>query len=225
MIQLVIFDMDGVIFEGRNFWLDLHRAMGTEQEARRLWRELGQSDYVRLSQFTVEHLWNRRPADHFWRLVHNRQLVTGISTVFAYLRTSGIKSAIVSTGPYQLAERAQELHGINLIRANRVEIDTDGKFTGKVEVQVDENRKDVVAKEIMKTLNIPPAATAMVGDTKSDAAIAKVVSFPIAYNAEDELLRKNCVAHLTAGHICDLIAILNNSPSAPLRRCFGVSST
>jgi phosphoserine phosphatase len=73
------------------------------------------------------------------------------------------------------------MYGINLIRANRVDISMDGKLTGEIEIQGDEKRKDVVTKEIMDTLNISPAVTAMIGDSGSGAAIAKLVLLAIAH--------------------------------------------
>ena len=34
MPTLICFDMDGVIFEHRNFWLELHKVFGTLEEGR-----------------------------------------------------------------------------------------------------------------------------------------------------------------------------------------------
>ncbi len=43
LIGLALFDMDGVIFEGRSFWRDLHNSYGTETAGRRLFEEYGGS--------------------------------------------------------------------------------------------------------------------------------------------------------------------------------------
>jgi len=217
MIELVIFDMDGVIFEGQNFWLDLHRAMGTEKEAWRLWRNLAKTDYVRLSRITAEKLWRHKSADGLWRLIRDRKPVAGISQVFGYLQANAIKTAVVSSGPYQLAERAQRMYGVDLIRANRLEIGADGTFTGQVEVQVDENHKDTVAQELMNALGIPADSTAMIGDSHSDAAMARVVGLPIAYDAEDKKLLKNCPVHLSRGRLSEAIRVLRDFSLRPSR--------
>lgn len=209
MIKLIILDMDGVIFEGCNFWLDLHRALGTEKQALQLWKNLSKTDYKQLSYITAKLLWRHKSADIFWRLVGNRKSVTGVSRVFEFARANAIKTAIVSTGPYQLAERAQKMYGINIIRANRLEISANGTFTGNVDVQVDENHKNEVALEIINQLGVPAKFTAMIGDSVSDASMAKVVGLPIAYDTEDEELLENCVVHIPRGHLSDVIVTLS----------------
>lgn len=182
-LQLVIFDMDGVVFEGRNFWFDLHRAMGTEKEAWHLWQTLGATDYPRLCHLTVSEIWHGRSAETFFNLIASRRYVDGIFDVVAWLRERAIRTAIVSTGAQQLAERAQRDLHFDVVRANRVLIHDNG-FAGEVEVMVDENHKDIVAREIMTSLQVDPARTAMIGDSRSDISMAASVGLPIAYNPE-----------------------------------------
>lgn len=206
-IDLVIFDMDGVIFEGRNFWLDLHRVMQTETEALRLWNTYGHSDYAQLSAITVEQLWRGQSAEPFFALIAGRRYVEGVFEVFSWLKTRGTQTAIISTGPFQLAERAQRDLHIDRILANRAEV-IDYKFTGTVEVLVDENHKDEAALRVMADFGIPAARTAMIGDTLSDARMAEVVGLPIAYDPEDPLLSAAVHTVLSAGHLRELTEIL-----------------
>jgi HAD superfamily phosphoserine phosphatase-like hydrolase len=207
-LQLVIFDMDGVVFEGRNFWLDLHRAMGTEKEAWHLWQTLGASDYKRLCTLTVQDLWRGRGAEAFFDLIASRRYVDGIFDVVAWLREHGIRTAIVSTGAHQLAERAQRDLQFDAVRANRVLIHDNG-FAGEVEVMVDENHKDMVAREIMTSLQVDAARTAMIGDSRSDISMAASVGLPIAYNPETPELAAAVRHVLPAGALrgaIDLVA-------------------
>ena len=200
MVELVLFDMDGVIFVGRNFWLDFHRRMDTERQAWELWHGLGTSDYKKLGIRTAQ-IWKNQDSQHFWELIDSRPLVPGIDEVFGFLNDHKVKTAIVSTGPYQLAERAQRLFHIDEIRANKLAIGADGRFTGEVDIQVDENDKSLAAAEIMTKLGGSYDTSAMVGDGASDAAIAKLVSLPIAYDSDDETLLKACRYRINAGQI------------------------
>jgi phosphoserine phosphatase len=149
MVKLVLFDMDGVIFDGKNFWLEFHAAMGTEKQAWQLWKGLGESAYRKLSHLTANSLWRGKSSETFLKMIWARKPVPGVDRVFAYLHDNNIRSAIVSSGPYHLAERARELFDVTEIRANKLYIDPDGKFTGEVDVQVDNNHKDIPAKELM----------------------------------------------------------------------------
>lgn len=208
--KLIIFDMDGVIFEGKNFWLELHKLMGTEKQAWQLWNGLGKKDFQELSNITAMKLWRNKSSSTFKKLINERKPAEGIDAVFAYLHANNIKSAIVSSGPYQLAERAVELFGIDVIRANKLEIGKNEYFTGNVDVQVDENNKDIPAMEIMKKLGAIPDTTAMIGDSISDSMIAKVVSLPVAYDTLDEDLLSKCKYRLKAGEISKVVGMLKS---------------
>jgi HAD superfamily phosphoserine phosphatase-like hydrolase len=208
MIELVLFDMDGVIFEGINFWLDLHKRMGTEKQAWQLWNGLGTKDYGRLSAITAKNLWRNKSSEQFWQLISERQPVENIGRVFDYLNRSNIKTAIISSGPYQLAEKAQRLFQVREIRANKLLIDGMGRFTGEVDVQVDDNHKDIPAKEVMHKLGVEFNSTAMIGDTRSDLGIANMVSLPIAYNSDDCVLLAACRYRLSAGEIDKVVDLI-----------------
>lgn len=214
MLRLVLFDMDGVIFQGKNFWLDLHRLMGTEKQAWQLWAGLGSHEYERLSALTAQRLWVGKSAKPFWELVKSRQPVPGIEQVFRYLQQRRIRSAIVSSGPHQLAERARKLFDVDEIRANRLSIGPAGTFTGEVEVQVDENRKDVPAREIMHKFEADYDSTAMIGDAFSDVAMARLVSTSIAYDSTDEKLLAASQYELKAGEMGRAVDLLERKASS-----------
>lgn len=206
--KLIIFDMDGVVFEGKNFWLELHQLMGTEKQAWQLWNGLGKTDFYQLSNITARKLWKNQSSSCFARLINERKPTKDIELVFSYLQKNNMKSAIVSSGPYQLAERAQHLFGVDVIRANKLEIGLDGTFTGNIDIQVDNNNKREPSANIMKKLGAVPETTAMIGDTASDAMIAQIVSLSIAYDSEDEYLQSKCKYSLKAGEMNKVIHLL-----------------
>lgn len=206
-VELVMFDMDGVIFEGRNFWLDLHRAMGTEAEAWRLWNAFGKRDYPYLANITVAQTWNGRDSGVFQDLVAARRYVEGAADVVAWLRRRDIRTAIISSGPYQLAERARDELGIDVIRANRVAF-AGRVFAGTVDVQVDDSCKDTAALGVMAELGVAARHTMMVGDTASDARLGGVVGCLIAYDPDSDNLARRADRVIPAGRLRDLIDIL-----------------
>jgi len=206
-IDLVIFDMDGVIFQGRNFWLDLHRALGTEAEAWRLWQTYGETDYPRLGCLTASGIWRGKSAEPLFRLVKQRRYVEGIRDVMAQLSAWCVRTAIVSSGPWHLAERARRELGIDLVFANRLAIE-NGRIAGTVEIMVDENRKDQAAQQAMAAFQVAPSRTAMVGDTAADARMAAVVGFSIAYDCDSPVLAAAARAACTAGELHRVIDIL-----------------
>lgn len=206
-IALVLFDMDGVIFEGRNFWLDLHRRFGTEREALALAQRALQSDYEWLARYTVEHLWKDRPAAPLLELVAARRYAAGISEVCLSLRAHRIMTAIVSSGPIELAERARRDLGIDEFRANRVLI-ADGRIAGAVEVAVSDPGKLRVGLDVIAQLGCTPDRTAFIGDSDSDAALAAAVALPIAYDSASEQLDRAARHHLRRGELAKLLDLI-----------------
>lgn len=204
-LALVLFDMDGVIFEGRSFWLDLHRRFGTEAEALELVPSL-RIDYERVARYTVEHLWKGRPAAPLLELVAARRYQPGVADLCAALRARGQKTAIVSSGPVELAERAQRDLGFDAIRANRVLI-ADGRIAGAGEVAVS-NAKLPVGLELIASLGATPARTAFIGDTESDASLAAAVALPIAYDSDSPALDRVARIRVARGQLATLIGRL-----------------
>jgi phosphoserine phosphatase len=196
-IEAVVFDMDGVIFEGRNFWLDLHRryfgdvSAAEEAVARHI------DDYDLLAAKIVGDMWKGRPAQPYEELVAERSYQPGVRQALAGLRRHGIKTAIVSTGPDRLAARAQRDLGIDLFRANGVEVSA-GRLTGKARIRVPELAKGEVGVEVLRELGVDPARTAAVGDSTADKALALAVGMPIAYDSNSTELSQ--VAHHRLNH-------------------------
>jgi len=205
-IQLVIFDMDGVIFEGRNFWLDLHRAYSTEEPALDLAARYLKADYQALAQFTAETLWKDRPAAPFLELVRERGYQDGVFELFDHLRQNRVKTAIVSSGPLQLALRAQLDLGIEHVRANELEI-ADGRISGRVNVGVVDSEKGRASLEVMRSAGVPPERTAAVGDGEPDVDVAAAVGFTVAYDSVSPALDRVAHLHLRKGELRRLIDV------------------
>jgi phosphoserine phosphatase len=210
-IKLVIFDMDGVIFEGRSFWLDLHRRYSTELDALDLAKRFLKHDYETLGRITTEVLWKGKSATPFLDLVRQRPYQSGVAELVEGLRQCGVMTAIVSSGPIQLAVRAQKDLGIDEIRANEVRV-VDGRVSGQLNIGVSDSDKGRVSLEVMRCLGVTPEESAAVGDTESDVTVAQVVGLTIAYDSNSAELDKLARVHLRKGELLKLLDILRQHP-------------
>lgn len=208
-IWVVIFDMDGVIFESKNFWIELHQLYGTQKEALQLADRLMTKNYKLMAEITVQSLWRGKSAEPFWDLVYKSQYQPGVKEVFNFIKACGIKTAIVSSGPLQLAKRAQRELDIDEVRANEVII-KDGVINSVVEVNVAENEKGNVGLKVIEKLGGNPAMTIFVGDNDSDIPLAKVVGVSVAYDTESEKLKRVSKYVLAYGQLLELINIIKN---------------
>lgn len=208
-IQIVIFDMDGVIFEGDNFWLDLHRKFRTATIGTRLAKKHLISNYDLLVEKVAGGLWKGKSAESYESLISLRQYHPGINEVFTFIHQKNIRSAIVSTGPYDLAVRAQKELGINKIYANRL-IVKDGIIEGNVDVMVKESEKANIGQKLVEEMGFGLSQSAFIGDTDSDIELATQVGLPIAYNSKSEILIKVCKYALNYGELNSIIKILQS---------------
>ena len=207
-IEVVLFDMDGVIFEGKNFWLDLHHAYGTAEEGVRLADDLMLRDYDELAEHVAGRLWKGRPAAAYLRLIAERRYSEGVRDVFGFLRANEVKTAIVSSGPYELALRAQADLGVDAVRANRLHIH-EGLLTGGVDLGMREADKAAVGKEVAASLGGSLRDAAFVGDSDGDVELARQAKVAIAYDTRSAALKSVEGIHvLPKGKLADLIPIL-----------------
>jgi phosphoserine phosphatase len=207
-IELIIFDMDGVIFEGRNFWLDLHRCYSTEDRALELAANYLSSNYEALAYFTAESLWKGKPAAPFLELMRERKYQDGIFALFDELRRQRVKTAIVSSGPFQLAARAQRDLGIDEVRANELEI-VDGRISGEVRIDVVDSAKARTCVDVMRSIGVEPEQTAAVGDSESDVETAETVGLAVSYDSVSPDLERIAHVRLQKGELPRLIEALD----------------
>jgi phosphoserine phosphatase len=206
-IRAVIFDMDGVLFQGRSFWLDLHREFGTDVEGLRLADRYLAGDYATLAAKVAGELWRGKSATVYESLVKRRRYQRGVSELFRFLHKRSIRTAIVSSGPDLLALRAQRDLAIDLVRANGLEV-REQKLTGKAFIRVSDAAKAEVGTEVMRELGVRASQTATVGDSESDAELAALAGLAIAYDSDSDLLTKVAQHHLPRGdllRICDIL--------------------
>lgn len=208
--QLVIFDMDGVLFEGDNFWLDLHRKFRTATVGTKLAKKYLRSNYELLVENVAGKLWKGKSAPVYEQLVADRRYHPGVREVFEFIHLNKINSAILSSGPYDLAKRAQNELGIDVIYANRLIIKNE-KIIGKVDVMVEDSEKAKIGKKLAKEMSIDLSNVTFIGDTDSDVELAIQVGLPIAYNSKSSRLKKVCKYSINYGELRNLIKILQSN--------------
>lgn len=200
--KLLILDMDGVIYRGSNFWLDFHKAMGTEDFALALWDKLSGKNYVELSKQTATH-WRGRSAAPYLQMVADRQPIWGIKKLLHQAQSQGLYIAVVSSGAWHLAARAQADYGIHEIHANKPGITPSGHFDGTVDVQVDDARKDVTVRDIQARLGITPDTTMVIGDSRADIPMVNLAAHSVGYRVKDQSIRGLFETHIDGRSIAE----------------------
>ena len=189
-IKLFIFDMDGTIFKGSNFWLELHKEYGNADEALAFYIKHELLSYPSLFEKMVKKYWKGKSAILFEEVIRTREYNYNVVNLHKLVKGLGIKTAIITSGPQMLAQRAQCEMGVNYIYANEIEV-KEGKFTGECSVVVDNNNKLEIAEKLIQDLQINWSEVGFIGDAENDIGIAGKTYLSIAYNSKSNKLERN----------------------------------
>ncbi|MBU2561936.1 MAG: HAD family phosphatase [Nanoarchaeota archaeon] len=191
--KLIVFDMDGVIFEHCNFWMELHKEFGTYKEGLELTKKYVKTDYAKLVEEVVGRLWKGKPADRYYGLVSRINYIAGVKETVSALKKKGYKTAILSSGAKDLALRAQRELGIDYIYTNELVI-KEGKVSGEFRWPVAHDRKAVVLRQWAEEHHLHLSEIIVVGDSDSDAKMMRLAGLGIAFCTDSQELRKVATA-------------------------------
>ena len=188
-IELVVFDLDGVLVESESSWQALHDAFGVDNDENFQRYLRGEIDYREFMRSDIR-LWGNAPREEIVKMLGRVQLTKGAKEAIKKLRRAGFKTAIISSGISLLADRVKDQLGIGRSYANRLLFDEDGRLTGEAEELVTLLNKNDVLKRLAASEGLEPSECAVVGDSRFDAAMFKEAGFSIAFNPKDELVRE-----------------------------------
>ncbi|MBI4148912.1 HAD family phosphatase [Candidatus Woesearchaeota archaeon] len=194
--SLICFDMDGVLFSSPNFWLGLHKRLGTYAEGKRLTEQYLHTDYQKLVEEVVGRLWKGKDAAPYFALIKESRYIWGARETLAAVKKLGIPTAIITSGPKDLALRAQKELGVDYIFANELVV-KNSIITGEFRWPIGDGTKEKVAvlRDLCAKLHLTPADVAYVGDHQNDLGVFSIVGLAIAFCSGNAELRKK--AHAT----------------------------
>ena len=119
----------------------------------------------------------------------NMPITEGVDRLMAVLKRCGYKIAILSGGFTYFGEFLQRKYGIDYVYANELEIDDNGKLTGRyVGEIVDGHRKAELLKLIAQVEKVNLAQTIAVGDGANDLPMLGEAGLGIAFHAKPRVV-------------------------------------
>ena len=116
-------------------------------------------------------------------------ITEGADRLMSVLKRCGYKIAILSGGFTFFGEYLQRRYGIDYVYANELEIDEDGKLTGRyVGEVVDGHRKAELLKLIAQVEKVNLAQTIAVGDGANDLPMISEAGLGIAFHAKPRVV-------------------------------------
>ena len=193
-MKLICFDMDGVIFEHSNFWVELHKALGTWQEGKVVTEKYLWTNYEMLVKEVVGRLWKGKPAKEYYDLVARQTYKKGACETIQELKKRGYKVAIISSGPKDLAKRAQHECGVDYIYTNELVIE-NGVVLGTADMKywpIRATSKADALRTLCEEHMLDLKDIIAVGHDDGDIKMARTAGFSIALNSHSEELKKYC---------------------------------
>jgi phosphoserine phosphatase len=116
-------------------------------------------------------------------------ITEGVDRLMSVLKRCGYKIAILSGGFTYFGEYLQRRYGIDYVYANELEIDDNGKLTGRyVGEIVDGHRKAELLKLIAQVEKVNLAQTIAVGDGANDLPMISAAGLGIAFHAKPRVV-------------------------------------
>ena len=124
-------------------------------------------------------------------IAENLPITEGTDRLMSVLKTCGYKIAILSGGFTYFGEYLQRRYGIDYVYANELEIDEEGKLTGRYLGEVvDGRRKADLLKLIAQSEHVNLAQTIAVGDGANDLPMLSEAGLGIAFHAKPRVVQK-----------------------------------
>lgn len=116
-------------------------------------------------------------------------ITEGVPRLMKVLKRCGYKIAILSGGFTFFGEYLQRLYGIDYVYANELEVDDNGKLTGRYLGEiVDGKRKAELLKLIAQVEKVNLAQTIAVGDGANDLPMISEAGLGIAFHAKPRVV-------------------------------------
>jgi len=188
-LELVLFDMDGVLTDIISSWKYIHDYFRTSNDRSVDEYLKGKIDDMEFIKRDVS-LWkeNGKPvtAERLVGILSDVPFMKGAEKCIKFLRESNIKTAIVSAGLDLLANRTAKELRIDYVKSNGIKTDKNGRLTGEGILNVRLMYKDLAVKSLLKELKIPLNRVASVGNSCFDIPMLEITGLGIAFNPSDE---------------------------------------
>lgn len=210
-VELVCFDMDGVLIDVGSSWVMVHKHFGVQNEASLrayLNGEFDDQEFIKRDAALWLRLKPKIRRDDFEAIFRVPPFMAGVERTIATLKAEGVEVAIVSGGVDVMAENVARRLGIPRVAANGFVYDADGHITGEGVVRTPLNDKAAPVVRFAKDLGIPLERTLTVGNSLPDVAMFEVAGRSIAFHPEDDYTRQHATWVLEDGPLDQILPLV-----------------
>jgi len=208
MIDLVIFDVDGVLKEVVDPYMLLHRHFGTVEEGRRHFQAF-RAGHITYHEFAQLDAWSWRgqSVDEIKSLLRSTPYIPGAFEAASGLKERGIPFVFLSSGfDLNVEDVAADL-GADDWRCNILHRD-GGRIVGRMTVRVPYGGKGPLVQAIIRSRDVDPARVLTVGDSDTDIRMFEQTGHALAIRPRSEAV--SAAAEATLPDLNDFIDFLDS---------------
>ena len=189
MRRLICFDMDSTLIQTECID-ELAERAGVGAEVRAITESAMRGEIDFKESFTRRvALLKGLDSSVFEDIANKMPITEGVDRLMAVFKRCGYKIAILSGGFTYFGEFLQRKYGIDYVYANELEIDENGKLTGRYLGEiVDGHRKAELLKLIAQVEKVNLAQTIAVGDGANDLPMLGEAGLGIAFHAKPRVV-------------------------------------
>lgn len=210
-VELVTFDMDGVLIDVGSSWVMVHKAFGVSNETSLRAYLNGEFDDAEFIKRDAA-LWLRQKPqirrDDFEAIFAQPPFMAGVERTLSELHRRGIQTAIVSGGVDIMAENVARRLGIRHVSANGFVYDRDGHITGDGVVRTPLNDKAAAVVRFASELRVPLDRVLAIGNSLPDVSMFDVAGRSIAFHPEDDYCRSHATWVIEDGPLDQILPLI-----------------
>lgn len=189
MRRLICFDMDSTLIQTECID-ELAERAGVGAQVRAITERAMRGEIDFKESFTERvALLKGLDASVMHDIAEHMPITEGVDRLMEVLKRCGYKIAILSGGFTYFGEYLQRKYGIDYVYANELEIDENGKLTGRYLGEiVDGRRKAELLKLIAQVEKVHLAQTIAVGDGANDLPMISEAGLGIAFHAKPRVV-------------------------------------
>jgi phosphoserine phosphatase len=210
-VELVCFDMDGVLIDVGSSWVMVHKHFGVQNEASLrayLNGEFDDREFIRRDAALWLRLKPKLRRSDFEAIFREPPFMPGVQRTIETLKAEGVEVAIVSGGVDVMAENVARRLAIPRVSANGFVYDDEGHITGDGVVRTPLNDKAAPVVRFAGELGIPLERVLSIGNSLPDVSMFEVSGRSIAFHPEDDYTRDHATWTLEDGPLDQILPLV-----------------
>lgn len=206
-LKLVAFDMDGVLTTHPSSWKFIHEYFNVDNSENLAAYRSGNISYGDFMSRDISLWLKKNPdltKDEIISILSRIETRENMKNAVEKLRDAGMKVAIVSGGVSWLADIINADMLFDYVYANEIDVDKNGRLTGKGIPNVIPSRKDVVIRNLQSVIGCRADDTGSIGDSYFDKSMFSASRVAIAFNPRDDEVRNASTSVLFSNDLMEL---------------------